>query len=175
MAKQSGGVFGTVSMIVAFVVMGLFLYWLSIVSEPSEVAVAEEGEAMPSPAVSLGQFAMNPMAYMNTPADLDGVEVQEIIGAQAFFFALPDGSPYLVRLPAPTGTPGIQVAPGDRTRVTGQVVVMTDSVLQAWDAEGVFTNPAHRMAVGSVPSFLAAQTIQVTQPAGAAPAPAGTN
>jgi len=174
MAKQSGGAFGAVSMIVAFIVMGLFLYWLSIVSEPTEVAVADEGAAT-SPMVTVGEFAMNPMAYMNTPVELEGIEVREVIGTQAFFFALPDGSPYLVKLPAPMGAPPVQVAPGDRTRVSGLVAMISEGVLQEWDSTGVFTDPAHRTMVGSVASFLAAQSVEVTQPAGAAPAPSGTN
>jgi hypothetical protein len=174
MAKQSGGAFGAVSMIVAFVVMGLFIYWLSVVSEPTTPAVAVE-EVAASPAVPLGQFAANPTAYINTPVDLEGVQVQEVLGGQAFFFALPDGTPYLVKVPAATGMPGVQVSAGDQMRVTGMVAMMSDEVLQAWDSAGVFSAPAQRTMVGSVPSFLAAQSVQVTQPAGATPAPSGKN
>jgi hypothetical protein len=174
MAKQSGGAFGVVSMVVAFVVIGLFLYWLSIVSEPTATAVAEEGSGTTSPVVSLGDFAMNPMAHMEAPVELDGIEVQEIVGAHAFYFALPGGSPYLVRLPAPVGAQGIQVVPGDRVRVTGRVEMMTDNVLQAWDSLGVFADSAQRMTAASLASFLQADVVQVTEAAGAAVLPPTT-
>jgi hypothetical protein len=46
--------------------------------------------------------------------------------------------------------------------------MMSEAILQRWDSTGVFTDPAQRVTVGSLSSFLAAEMIQVTESAGAA-------
>jgi translation initiation factor IF-1 len=168
MARSTGGGFGTIAMIAAFLAVGGFLYWLSLASEPSEFAVADEGEAVL--ALSLTAFGMDPAGYEETLVELEGVEVAEILGLHAFFFELPSGEPYLARLPDALVNQGLQVLPGDVGRVTGRVEMMTDSILDAWEAMAIFAEEEHREAASAVTSYLSVESMQVEEPADDQPA-----
>ncbi|MEX0856285.1 MAG: hypothetical protein WD056_01830 [Gemmatimonadota bacterium] len=167
MAKPSSGALNTLAMVAAFLVIGGFLYWLAVASEPTQLAVAEEGE-QPQP-ISMVAFGGNPVGYAGMLVELEAVTVQETLGTEAFLFGLTDGAPYLVRISDAPGTASVpQVVPGDVVLITGRVEMMADSVLAAWDAEGVFTDPAYRTTVESFQSFIEAGTLQLQEPVGAA-------
>ena len=170
MAHATRGRFNFVAMLLAFSAMGGFLCWLSITAEPTERPVASEEET--AQAVSLAAFAQNPAIYEGDLIVVDGVEVQSLLGSQAFFVALPDDSPYPVRLASSMGTPGTQVAPNAMGRVTGTVHMMTDSVLDAWAAEALFADDAQREAAAASSTFLLAQEVELV---GADEAESGSN
>jgi len=162
-AKQKGG-FSTVAMILAFVGIGVFMYWLSIASEPTEFAVAEEGPQ--TQVVSLTQFAQNPSAFGDDEIELEGVEVQEVIGSHLFFFEVPGLGSYLVRLNPALVQGGLLVLPGDRGRLVGTVHMMNEDVLDGWQAEGVFVPGApgasQRQVAGSVVTYFLADDVELT-------------
>jgi translation initiation factor IF-1 len=163
MAKGTSGVFGTISMIVAFLAIGGFMYWLSLASEPTEFAVADEGEQ--AQVLSLAAFQMNPAGFEEVLLELDGVVVSETLGSQAFVTELPNGELYLVRIPGALVQQGLAVRAGDRGRITGRVQLMSEEVLARWDSEGVFVDPEHRAMAGMVPTFFNVESVQLETPA----------
>lgn len=160
MADVGRNRFSSVLMVAAFVVMGGFLYWLSQVTEPTQIAVAEEEEEAVE-ALTIAEFAQNPAGHSNEAVELPGVEVDELMGSHAFFFELADGEPYLVRLHPNLIQDGVQVLPGDRGRIAGTVQMMTDSVLEVWDAEQIFTED-QRARAATVESFIYADEVEIT-------------
>ncbi len=164
---QAKGMFNAVAMLVAFAAMGAFLYWLSIAAEPTQVAVAEE--EVTAQAVSVSAFASNPIMYEGELIAVDGLEVQSVLGAQVFLAVLPDSTAYPVRLDRSLGALGGQVSPAARGRVTGTVHALTDSVLDAWAAESVFSDDSQREAAAASGSFLLATEVELV----GADAPAG--
>lgn len=156
MAKGNSGVLGTVSMIVAFVVMAGFMYWLSVASEPTEFAVAEEAGEQPQ-SVSMVAFSSNPAGYEGILVEMDGIQVQEILGTRAFLFALQDGSPYLVRTPVTAAAP----EPGASVHMVGRVAPLDATLLATWAQEGLLADSASRATVESFTSYFEADEVHV--------------
>ena len=157
MAGPKRGAFNLISMVLAFGAIGGFLYWLTITAVPTEIAVAVEEET--AQAVSLTAFGQNPTMYADNLIAVDGIEVESLLASRAFFVALPDGSPYPIRLDPSLGVG--QVAPGDQGRVTGTVHMMTDSVLDQWAQEAIFADDEQREAAGASGSFLLATEVDL--------------
>lgn len=158
MAQATKGRLNTLAMIVAFLAIGGFLWWLSMVSEPTEIVAVEESEV--AQAVSLAAFARSPALYENVLIQVNGVEVQSLMGDQAFLLMLPDSTSYPVRLEASVVSAGVQLAPGTRGDVTGTVHMMTDSVLDAWVADSVLADEAEREMASEFGSFLLAREFE---------------
>lgn len=174
MAQAKRGSFGTINMILAFLVIAGFMYWLNENTVETGVAVAEEEPTIDMVPVAL--FAQSPMMYSGTEIVLTGVEVVNNIGSQAFFFALPDGGTYLTRLAPALIVGGLVALPGDRGSLTGTVRMMTDSIFQAWTDEGIFVGglSTRRDEVGAVESFFSARAADLTETSPPAPAPTGS-
>ncbi len=160
MAGATKGIVNFVAMVLAFLAMGGFLYWLGVTAVPTETAVALEDDT--AQAVSLSAFAQNPIMFEGDLVAVDGVEVQDVLGTQAFLMVLPDGSAYPIRLDASLAMGGLQIAASDQGRVTGTVFAMTDSVLDAWATEALFADDEQREAAAAVGSFLLATEVQLS-------------
>ena len=167
---QSKGRFNVVAMVLAFGVMGGFLYWLSITVTPTEVAVVEEETAQ---AVSLNAFARNPIMFEGDLVAVDGVEVQSVLGSQVFFATFPNDMSYPIRLDPSLGAVGGQLSPAAMGRVTGTVYALTDSVLDEWAAESVFADEAQREAAAASSTFLLARELDLAAAAAEAEGAAG--
>ena len=161
MARAKGG-FNVVAMFVAFGAMAGFLYWLSITAVPTEVAVAEED--VTAQAVSLNLFASNLIMYEGDLVAVDGMEVQSVLGPQVFLAAFPNDVSYPVRLDPALGPAGASVAPMAQGRVTGTVFALTDSVLDAWEAESLFADDGAREAAAASTTFLLATELDLVSP-----------
>lgn len=153
-------------MIVAFLAIGGFLYWLSITSEPTEFTVAEESlddQLGPALDLTLEQFGENADGYVGSRIRITNVEVRNLVGADAFWFAFPqeDVNDYLVRVDRGRVDADLQILPNDRLTVSGTVRAMTDSVIDVWDQWGVFGDDAQRPAVMVLESFLEADSIGI--------------
>lgn len=179
MAQSSRGSLSTVIMIVAFLGIGGFMYWLYIASEPTEFAVAEEGEQ--TRLVSLSEYAQNPAAHQDGRIELDGVEVQEPMGTHLFFFEVPGYGAYLARVDRELVEDGLILLPGDRGRVVGSVRSITEATIDGWEAEGLFApGSGHRERAATMASYLHVEEVELTASAEmevepAPEAPAGTN
>ncbi len=161
-------------MLLAFVLVGGFLYWLNITAEPTEVAIAEEVEERGSTAssiLSLDDFLANPEGQVDATVEVTGARVASLLGTQAFWIG-PDDAPYLVKLSPELVEAGTEMVPGAMVSVIGTVYMMSDSVLTAWDALGAFGNQGDRIVAEFATSFLEASDVR--EQGGGAPDGAGS-
>jgi hypothetical protein len=163
--RDTTGRFNTPLMILAFVSVAGFMYWLSVTGEPSEFTVAQEAEAEIR-ILTVEQFAGDPGAYLGENIELRGVEVASISGPDAFWFMAEDGTPFLVRLDRALVDGGLRLLMGERGIVTGTVHMMSDSVLDAWTAEGVITDEGQRGMMEFAQTFVHAVQVDVRSPQG---------
>lgn len=151
-------------MIAALVVVGVFLVWLGVTSEPSAIAVVEEEDAtevaepgFTGTVVTAAQFETSVGQYLGQEIQLSNVSVQDKMGTQVLWIELPSGSPYLVKTDPATAQ---GVATQSRVTVVGRVLQKTDSVLGAWEQSGVLQNPGHRAQAEFGSTFLEARTVR---------------
>lgn len=88
-------------MILAFLIVGGFLYWLSITAEGTEVQIVEEEpeeEVIPTSAiVAASDFFASPTNYEGDTIEVTGARVASKLGPKAFWVG-PDDNPYLVKI-----------------------------------------------------------------------------
>lgn len=164
-------------MVLAFLVVGGFLYWLSITAEPTEVVIVEEDADEGSGAsaiLDVVDFLEAPGDYEGQVIEVTGAQVVNRLGEQAFWIGTAD-APFLVKM-SPTlleSQPSVLVE--QVVTVVGQVHILTDSVLNAWDALGTFPTETDRfLAEFSQDSpFLEVESVEVQTPGGAAGGQAG--
>lgn len=88
-------------MILAFLIVGGFLYWLSITAEGTEVQIVEEEpeeEVIPTSAiVAASDFFASPTNYEGDTIEVTGARVASRLGPKAFWVG-PDDNPYLVKI-----------------------------------------------------------------------------
>lgn len=163
---------GLILMIAAFVVMGGFLYWLSVNAESATVAIEESAadtteEDPMVPTVELSTFSANPGEYQDELIRLRNLRVASELGAEAFWFELASEDPYLVKLDSTLVAEGITVSSGDvARRIEGRVRVMSDSVLDAWEAGGAFTAETDRIEAQYATTFIEANVVDVESTSG---------
>ncbi|MCA9736277.1 MAG: hypothetical protein KC645_01485 [Gemmatimonadetes bacterium] len=155
---------GTLLMIVAFLGIGGFMYWLNqtAVSAASAVVVEEEPEEEPTSGdgavVTIGDFTANPAGYEGQSIRLQGIEIVSKLGNHAFWTKLTNDQPYLVRV-GPTLMEGLELTSGGTATVTGTVRMMSDSVLDAWQAGGSFANDVNRIEAEFAESYIDATRV----------------
>jgi hypothetical protein len=157
-------------MILAFVVVGGFLYWLNVTAQPTEVAIVETEDDSAEGASAIldaADFLTGPAQYEGQLIEVTNARVSSKLGTQAFWIG-PDDSPFLVKMAPSLLETGGQVLTEQVVTLIGKVFVMTDSALTAWDSLGAFSNEGDRIvaefAVGS--PFLEVQTVRARTPAG---------
>ncbi len=149
-------------MIVSFLILGGFLYWLSVTAEPTEVAIAEEttDEGPGASAIlALDDFLANPEGQLDAVVEITGARVASRLGTQAFWIG-PDDRPYLVKMGPEVIEAGTDVLVESIVNITGTVFMMSDSVLTAWDGQGVFSNEGDRIVAEFATSFLEAALVE---------------
>ncbi len=163
MAQQTSEKLRLPLMILAALSIAGFVWWLSVYTEPTQFAVAQEERADNAAREAVGTMSLE--AFEERYAELEsgtrlrlrGVEVATSIGPMAFLTALPGGTPYVVRI-MPTVEDPFFVA-GDVLDITGTVRTMSPEVLDGWEAEGVITDPAAREIAGFGVNFLEAEVL----------------
>ncbi len=152
-------------MILAAISVIGFVWWLSVFTEPTQFAVAQEEavtEDGDAPTLSLSVFEQQYTEMEGQRVRLEGLTVSTMIGPRAFLVALPDGSPYVVRM-----LPGSEDAPveaGAVLNVTGTIEAVTATVLDGWEAEGVITDPTARQIAEFGINFMNADRIRHRAP-----------
>jgi hypothetical protein len=148
-------------MVLAFVIGGGFLYWLSITAEGTEVAIVEAAEARSSGAsaiLALEDFLANPEGQIDAIVEVNGARIASRLGEQAFWVGS-DDAPYLVKMGPDLVTGGVGILVESTVTIVGSVYMMSDSVLSAWDELGVFANDGDRIVAEFATSFLEARSI----------------
>ncbi len=142
-------------MILAFLLVGGFVYWLSIAAEPTQVAIAEgstEPGAGSATTVNSEVFLAGPAQYMGQPVLVTAARISSRLGPQAFWIG-PDDRPFLVKMGPELLATDPQVLVEQIVDLTGTVHMMTDSILAAWEAAGAFPGGGDKIvaefAVGS--------------------------
>ncbi len=152
-------------MVVAFLSAAGLMFWLSVKAAPVGVEVVEGGpvvEETVSTRVDIDVFGTDPMAQAGILIELRGLLVSSLVGAEAFFLAVPNQSgPYLARMLPAVAESGVVVQSGATVSVTGRVYAMTDSIIDAWVASGAIAESDRILAVFAE-SFLELQGVRVT-------------
>lgn len=136
---------GTPLMIVAFVVIGVFLWWLAqqAAAERAMQAAQEEAAAaedtMPTvQTVPVGDIEVDATPYLGQQIRIAGTNVASLLGDQGFWLETPGGNPFLVSKGPEVQAAGVNVTPGSRVTVVGTIHAMSDSVLTTWvDSGGI--------------------------------------
>lgn len=129
---------GTPLMIVAFVVIGGFLYWLS--AQAAAERAAQEVEEVPTEdttssgvqTVAVGDIEVDASPYEGQEIRIAGTNVASTLGEQGFWLETPSGNPFLVSMGPEVQASGVSVSSGSRVTVVGTIHAMSDSVLNAW-------------------------------------------
>jgi len=150
--------------LIAFVAIGGLLYWLNITAEPTGTTLvpqdtAQEEEPISDvPIVELASLREQSAGYMNLELELRNQTVASFLGDQAFWIG-PQDSPFLVRLPAEAEAPELEME--DDVHVRGIVREMSDSVLDAWEADGVISGGGDRAVASFAEIFLEANQVRL--------------
>jgi hypothetical protein len=160
MAQQTSEKLRFPLMILAALSIAGFVWWLSVFTEPTQFAVAQEEaveEADGVPTLELATFEQRADDMAGSRLRLQGLEVATSIGPRAFLASLPEGKPYVIRLMPAVGD--LNVTGGEILDVTGTVRAMSDEVLDAWEAEGVITDPTAREIASFGLTFFEAEAV----------------
>ncbi|HEX7120567.1 MAG TPA: hypothetical protein VF212_17375 [Longimicrobiales bacterium] len=167
--RSSSGLPTWLWMVATVVVVGAFMYWLAATSEPSAPQVVEESDEPAAGAVAavrLDDLAAGLTNYLGTEVRLEAISVASRLGEQAFWTATSNGIPFLVRLTPSLVADSVSVASGETVTVVGRVVAMSDSVLAAWEQEGVIANDNQRLEAEFATGFVeATQVVKQAAPA----------
>jgi hypothetical protein len=149
-------------MLLSFLLLGGFLYWLNVKAEPTQPPVVEEGEgegpALGGTAVEPGALAVTPQQYEGQTVRVENVNVSSPVGPRAFFVDLTPQHPFLVRMDSALVARGMAM-PSGRVSLVGTIHVMTDSIIDAWEAD-TSIRQADRPVVEFASHFLVAQEIR---------------
>jgi hypothetical protein len=148
-------------MVLAFVVGGGFLYWLSITAVGTEIAIEEAVEARASGAsaiLALEDFLANPEGQIDAIVEVTEARIASRLGTQAFWIG-PDDAPYLVKMGPDLVAGDVEILVESVVTLVGTVYMMSDSILAAWDEIGVFANEGDRIVAEFATSFLEATAI----------------
>jgi len=128
-------------MVIAFLGMGVFLFWLNVSSKTPEVAIIEMSatDSLAASAVTVQSAVLgaDPMAQAGQLIRVEDVDVAGAIGSTAFWTQLEGrDDPFLVHMDSVVAADSIAVSPGDRVTLVGSIRAMSDSVADAWEAAG---------------------------------------
>ena len=112
-----------------------------------------------STAAALSEFSTGTAAYVGQEVTLEGIEVVSLLGTQALWMNLDNGTPYLLHLTEMALADSVAVAQGDVVTVNGTVMEMSDSILDAWAAAGAFSQETDRIQAEFAVDFLEVTSI----------------
>lgn len=159
-------------MIVAFVVIGGFMWWLSgqaaaenearAIAEAEAAAAAAEAEAREA-LVLLGDvtaIGSDPEAFVGEEIHADGHEVASLFGSQGFWVNTETGNPFLVVWSDELIAEGASVTPGDTIDGYGGMMRMDPAHLDEWTGAGTITE-GDRVVGEFATHFVEAHTVTV--------------
>ena len=159
-SRRGAANLGMPLMIMAFIVIGGFLYWLNLQAAEQEAAQIVEGDT-PVGAVAIeGAVVVAPVdiqldaaPYEGQMITLEGLSVASPLGAQGFWLEMPNGNPFLVSVSGELTAQGVGATQGQTPTVTGIVLAVNDSVLNAWSTAGTISE-GDRMAAEFATHFM---------------------
>ncbi|TVP74792.1 MAG: hypothetical protein EA352_09900 [Gemmatimonadales bacterium] len=138
MAQKTSGSLTPFLAVLAFLATAGLFYALFVISEPTEIAVAEEDED-PALPLQLNVFQIEleeGRIDAEQRLELSGIIVDGVLGARFFTFQLGDQSEFLVAFDDDLAASGVQVESSDVVDIRGRVHEMTEETLDQWEAGG---------------------------------------
>ncbi len=166
-SRRGAANLGMPLMIVAFIVIGGFLYWLNLQAAEEQAAEineaqAEQTEDFPGATlVAAVDLQIDPTPYEGQQIRLEGLAVASGLGTQGFWLELPNRNPFLVSLSEAVKAEGVAAQPGQVTQVVGTIHAMSDSVLNAWSSSGSI-GEGDRLAAEFATHYLEATVVRVS-------------
>lgn len=156
---------GTPLMILCFLAMGGFLYWLSITAEPTMIVVEEASDAELANLVAFADFSAATNSYVGQEISLEEIDVTSLLGPHCFWTSLQDaqGTAYLLHFSQEALADSVSVVSGGSVTVTGTVMAMSDSILNAWEAAGAFPQESDRFQAEFAEDFIEVSLIAMEE------------
>lgn len=158
---------GTPLMIVAFVVIGGFMYWLGSQASADiaerqaladSIAAADAERArLEDLMISAEALQRDAEPFEGREVRLEGMPVASALGTQGYWIEMPNGNPFLVSLGEGVGS--VQLQPQDTVNVEGFVTAISDSILNAWTEAGTI-GEGDRLAAEFATHFIEASHVE---------------
>ncbi len=154
---------GTPMMVLCFLAIGGFLYWLSITAEPTAIVVEEVADDELINAIPFADFSMATDSYIGQQISLEGIAVTSLLGPHSFWTSLEDAqqTAYLLHFSESALADSMSVMAGASVTVTGMVMAMSDSILDAWQAAGAFPQESDRFQAEFAEDFIEVSLVSV--------------
>ena len=133
-------------MVMAFVVIGGFMYWLMgqvdeqrelrLLEDTTEVATDDFGTAT---TVAATDLQTDPTPFEGQNIRIAGLAVETTFGTQGFWLRLPNRNPFLVSMSEQVLAEGLVLTQGVGATAIGVLHAMNDSATAAWLAAGTIT------------------------------------
>ena len=140
-SRRGAADLGIPLMVLAFIVIGLFMYYLNVrAAEERALDIVEETDT-PDEVEVATTIAATDLEVDAAPLEgrlirVSGLNVASMLGTQGFWLELPNGQPFLVSMSEEVIAEGVPVTMGERATVTGIVHAVNDSALSAWEIAG---------------------------------------
>lgn len=166
MAHQNRSKLSLPLAILSVIAAGAFFYALFVFSEPTQVTLAEDEGEQPPMALGLASFQgqVENLAMDEQRIQLDNLVVTSVTSPSLFWFNLPDGSPFLVRLELEIMESGVSIGQGDVMTLTGRVQEVTDQLLNQWMSVGVLPDEGARGMAATAGHYILADDITLQAP-----------
>lgn len=128
---------GMALMILAFAVIGGFMFWLSGQADAERALRLVEEAPVEEPmtdsrTIDPAEMQMDATPFEGQEVRLEAINVASLLGTQGFWIEMPNGNPFLVSMSPAVMAAGTAAVPGRAATVTGTVHAMNDSTLTAW-------------------------------------------
>jgi cytoskeletal protein RodZ len=174
-ASRRGAVdLGMPLMVLSILVMIGFMYWLFLqgqkqAAEKEAVAQqmradsveAERLAALRGQTVSGEALQTDPSVFAGRLVTVEGLRFTGTMGTQGWWLELPNGNPFLVSLSPAVVARGETYSAGQSVTVSGTIVAMGDSILDAWSGTGAI-GEGDRLAAEYATYFMEASNIEVS-------------
>jgi hypothetical protein len=157
------------------VVVGGFLTWLGVASEPTTVAVVEEGnddefavDADGVIVVERDTLAANTGRYLGQSVRVRGVEPTGRLGDNIFWGELGDmerQAPILVRMD-PALAARLDIQAGMAYTITGEVQRVSDELVEGWAEQGEFAGEGEQLQAMFADYYIQATDVRPTRGGG---------
>jgi hypothetical protein len=172
-SRRGAADLGMPLMILAFVVIGGFMFWLSAqAAEERAMRIVEEPEADEEvtstgvQTIAPADIQMDATPFEGQEIRLESVNVASLLGTQGFWLEMPNGNPFLVSLSDELMAAGTSVSPGSAATVEGRMTAMNDSTLTAWTEAGTI-GEGDRIVAEFATHYIDAQLVRVGAGGGA--------
>ena len=140
-SRRGAADLGMLLMIVAFIVIGLFMYYLNVrAAEERALAIVEESDTADemevATTVAATDLEVDAGPFEGRLIRVSGLNVASMLGTQGFWLELPNGQPFLISMSEEVKAEGVAITMGERATVTGIVHAVNDSALNAWTTTG---------------------------------------